>query len=351
MSVPAPIIIYTKFDVASGLPSDLNFMHLCLATTELDTLPAVEGNFSKFPPWAQIAIKKAMNTDFKDHLDRAIALEKAVSKLKTHKSNATFPSAVLAAVPGFKDFHSDKILSENERLLFSNTIEATILDCRSTLLDTMIESSDSALKKHRFNCSSAVVLSRCRDYLLKDLQDMGYSVQNNVVPQHVTIVTRALCHLRFQINEKLELNRWNSVQQQRQKEKSLSAASAAMDVTSDLSPSDLRSSIDRIVKQEIKKELGKKVGDLTKAFKKTTISRTPPPKKGKPSGSRPSPSGSRSSGPRPSSSASRNNNSGKGSRPSALGSTKGRISKGAPTPNRRLAPPPTPFKVLKGKRG
>jgi hypothetical protein len=265
----------------------------------------------------------------------------------------------MAAVPGIKGFHMDNALSSETRQSALSSIEAIVGQARSSLLNTIIETKDRALQAHRLQCTYAYVLSVCRDRMIDSVIQMGFTM-DTLTSKDLHDIIRALCHLRFQLDESQKRAAWQKVQASRQEQKRASTASAAMDTTSDLAPAVLNESIEKL----IAKQVSAQVNRLSKNFKSLSVasssssSRRAPPSSG--SGSRGGSSsrgssrggssrpGAPHSRPSKSSSGSKSSSSGKGSRPVGPRTPSGRINKGASGPT-RLAPGPTPFTQLKGK--
>lgn len=326
---------------ADGVPI-IELAALRVAQEALDDLPSVASSWSSFPEWAQEAIKKVINEVYKVHLNQVSSLVKAVESLKTHRSNGTFPQVVIGAIPGVKSFHTDKILSDESRDSFSTSIETITHEARVSFLNTIIESKTKALELHRLRAQTAYCLALCRDRMFESLVGIGFTMET-VSSSEMNIVIRALCHMKHNMIELVRSVAWSKLQAERKKASVASAASSVMDISSDLSTSQMTESIEKLVKKAVSSQ----VNSITKTLKSLSVSKTAPrPRSGSGSGS-----GSRSSGSRASGSSTKRPSSlGKGSRPSSSGSHKGRVQKGAPSP-RRLAPAPTPFKQLKGKRG
>lgn len=316
---------------------------LRVARETLVQIPPVSSPWSSFPLWCQEAIQKAMNEVFKVHHSALGSLEKAVKSLTAHKVAGTFPQVVLAAASGVKNFHIDATLPNESQSLLSAAMDNTILQARSSLLNTILESKERALQSHKLLASHAYVLACCRDRIFDSLLSMGYTMDNlDLSFVHDTI--RSLCHLRYQMEEKLKTQAWVKLQAERKKQKVSSAADTVMDHTNDLNHPQLTESIEKLVQRTV----ASKVSALSKNLKSLSVSsassRPSGPSRGPPRGR-----------PAPASASSRQANhnsrsSGKGSRPS-VGSSKGRVQKGAPSSGpRRLAPGPSPFKQLKGSK-
>lgn len=342
-----PVNVYSECD-SNGIPI-INLAALRVAQQEMSSFPAVSSPWSSLPKWCQEAIQYSMNEVFKVHYAAAVSLRKALETLVAHRSQGSFPQVVLAAVPGVKNFHIDNTLSDENKSLLSQQLENTTRQARSSYLNTIIESKDLALKVHELKCSSAFVLVCCRDRLFDSLHLMGKTI-DAIDPSQLNAICRALCHLQFQMAERLDVQAWHKAQQARKQQKSVSAADAVMDHTNDLSPAALNESIEKIVR----KAVDSRVSSLNNSLKKLSLASSRGSRGPSRGPSRGSSGGSRSSGP---------SRSGKGSRPSVPRSSQGRVQKGAPRPQsqssgkktpsgpRRLAPAPTPFKQLKGKRG
>ena len=349
-SVPEIPHLFTTRDT-NGVPV-VSLELLRVAQEALDQLPPVSSSWSSFPPWCQEAIQKAMNEVYKVHHQQAFSLRSALDSLKRHRANGTFPQVVLSAFPGMSQFHMDNSLSNETRVSFSTSIENITAQARSALLNTIIESKETALAFHSEKERHFVSLAFCRDRIFESLVKMGYTMETVDVVQ-VTNTIRSLCHLKDNILSKVQASAWSKVQNDRKREASASAAAAVMDHTSDLTPPQMTESIEKLIKRQVSSS----VASLTKSLKNLSVQKSSssrPSRSSRPS-SRPSGSSgssSRTSGTKRSGSGSGSSSSGKGSRPSSSGSHKGRVSKGAPPPPRRLAPGPTPFKQLKGhKRG
>lgn len=314
---------------------------LRVAQENLAEIPPVSGSWSSFPPWCQEAIQKAMNEVFKVHSSESLRLDKALASLLAHRSHDTYPQVVLAAVPGVKNFHMDKSISSEDQQLLLQSMENTVRQARSRLLNTIIESKERALQAHRIQSSPAFALSTCRDRMFDSLVKMGFTMET-LSPGDLKQATRALCHLRFNIDESLKRNAWTRVQAERQQAKRASAADAVMDTTSDLTPAVMTASIEKLIAQKVSASVSK----LSKSLKGLSVSSSSSASSSRRSGSRaPRPSGS--SGSR--ASGNKSSPSGKGPRPAGSRTPSGRVNKGASGPPRRLAPAPTPFKQLKGK--
>jgi hypothetical protein len=177
--------------------------------------------------------------------------------------------------------------------------------------------------------------------MFDSLVKMGFTMET-LSPGDLKQATRALCHLRFNIDESLKRNAWTKVQAERQQAKRASAADAVMDTTSDLTPAVMTASIEKLIAQKVSASVSK----LSKSLKGLSVSSSSSASSSRRSGSRaPRPSGS--SGSR--ASGNKSSPSGKGPRPAGSRTPSGRVNKGASGPPRRLAPAPTPFKQLKGK--
>lgn len=325
--------LYAKIN-EQGFPIITHLDNLRTATEVLILIPAVSSVWSSFPKWCQEAIMFCMNDLFKVHHHAQVSLAKAVDSLKVHQVNGTFPQVVLAAVPGVKNLHMDNILSSADQSLFSSSIENSILSARSAILKTLIESKERALQAHRLQASPAFVLAQCRDRIFESVLAMGGSIEN-LTDTQIHDVIRSLCHLRHNMNNVLESHAWARVQAERKQQKAKTAADTVMEVSSDLSPAQMTESITKLVNKTIQS----KISALDKKLSKLSVSG--------PSPRRPGSSASSSSKKQANA---KSSSSGKGSRPLS-GPTKGRIQKGAQNPPRRLAPGPTPFKTLKGRRG
>ncbi|KAK4509988.1 glycerol ethanol, ferric requiring protein [Mucor velutinosus] len=328
--------LYSKIN-EQGFPILIHLDNLRVATEALIFFPAVASVWSSFPKWCQEAIMYSMNDVFKIHHHAQVGLVKALDSLKAHLVNGTFPQVVLAAVPGVKNLHMDNSLSDADKSLFSSSIENAVLSARSAILKTLIESKERALQAHQLQASPAFVLAQCRDRIFESILAMGGSIEH-LTDTQIHDVVRSLCHLRHNMNNVLETQAWARVQAERKQQKAKSAADTVMESSSDLSSAQLTDSITKLVNKTVQS----KISALDKKLSKLTVSGS----SSRPSSRRPAASSSSRKQGNPKSSSS----SGKGSRPLS-GPTKGRIQKGAPNPNRRLAPGPTPFKALKGKRG
>lgn len=323
---------------SDGVPN-VDLAALRVAQETLDQLPAVSTTWSLFPEWCQEAIKKVCTEVYKVHLHQVTLLVKAIESLKTHRSNGTFPQVVIGAYPGVKSFHTDKILSDETRDSFSTSIETITHQARVSFLNYIIESKTKALELHRYKAQHFVSLALCRDRMFESLVGIGFTMET-ITTRELNLVIRALCHLKHNMIELVRTAAWNKLQDERKKISRASAASSVMDHTSDLTPPQMTESIEKLIKKAVTSQ----VNSITKNLKSLSVSKPV---------SRPRSSGSSSSrsGPSRSGSARSGSSSGKGPRPSSSpGSNKGRVQKGAPAP-RRLAPAPTPFKQLKGKRG
>jgi hypothetical protein len=336
--------LYSRLN-EQGFPILIQMEHFRQATEAMILFPAVASTWSSFPKWCQEAIMFCMNDIFKVHFYAQNSLEKALLTLRAHVTNSTFPQVVLAAVPGIKNFHMDNSLSSDNQSLLSNSLDNAVLTARSAILKTIIESKDQALQAHKLQASPAFVLATCRDRIFESVLAMGGSIDRLSDTQLHDIV-RSLCHLRHSMLQVLETQAWTKVQAERKQQKAKSAKASVMETTSTLDPNNMTESITKLINKTVQLKisaLDKKLSKLTSSGSSSRRSGAPSSSskpKGKSSGS----SDSRQAKPKSSSS------SGKGSRP-VSGPARGRIQKGAPNPNRRLAPAATPFKALKGKRG
>lgn len=174
-----------------------------VAQETLAQIPPVSSPWNSLPLWCQEAVQKTMNEVFKVHHTALGSLEKALKSLSSHKSAGTFPQIVLAAHPGVKNFHMDAILSNENQAMLSASLDNMLLQVRSSLLNTIIESKELALHAHKLRVSHVFVLACCRDRIFDSLLSMGYSV-DNLEASFVHDTIRSLCHLRFQMEEKLK---------------------------------------------------------------------------------------------------------------------------------------------------
>jgi len=328
----------------SGVPIDLNFAALRQATTLLSSVPDEEYPFKTFPRYVQDALRDSINL-FKTHFVKIIDLENSLTKLNRHKANSTFPTSVISAAPGLRSYNVDKILPDDIRSMYSTTMETAVHTCRVTILNTFIDSNTKAIEFHRNACALHTLLAKCRDQILDEFLIMGKSV-NDLPREKQLLVFRALCHLRHAIEAKDESIRYNNAKKLRERERYLQQSSAAMDISTDLTPAQMQQSLDRLVDQKVKKEIQKTIKTLNPvASGSSRSSRSRPPRSSRPPrGSSTKKSGS-SRGPASS-------KSGKDRRPLVQGSASGRVNKGPTNQNRRLAPTPSPahFPSSKGKR-
>lgn len=331
------------FDASNeqGIPI-ISLPALRVAQENLSEIPAVAAVWSSLPPWCQEAVQKAMNETYKVHLGEKLKFHKALESLCAHRSNGTYPQVVLAACPGVKSLHMDSSISSEDQQLISSSMENIARQARSGFLNSLIETKERALQAHTIKSSPAFALSVCRDRMFDSLLKMGFTM-DTLSSKDLYDVTRALCHLSFQIGENGKRQAWAKVQLERKQELRASAAAAVMDTSSNLTPGTMTQSIEKLIEKQVNASVTK----LGKGLKKLSVASPSPSRRSGSgsSGSRGSSGSSRSSGP------SRSSGSGKGSRPAGPRTPSGRINKGAsgPPPPRRLAPGPTPFKQLKGK--
>ncbi|KAI9325072.1 hypothetical protein BD770DRAFT_417085 [Pilaira anomala] len=103
-------------------------------------------------------------------------------------------------------FHMGNFLSNDTRVLFSTSIENITAQVRSALLNTIIESKETAIAYHSDKERHFVSLAYCRDRIFESLVKIGYTMKTVEIVQ-VTNTIRSLCHLKDNILYKVQNDR------------------------------------------------------------------------------------------------------------------------------------------------